>query len=125
MRSGSAAVTDINNPGCLHLLMSPQISTLNACLSHCLPGDSVVLVNNAVSLLLQEELWETQAGPLDVETLTISSPEICLFALEADVLARGIPTKLVAGNHAPRYALIDDVAWAELLIKHSHCLSWK
>jgi len=116
---------DAKNIGCLHFLMSPQISVLQDCLSYCLPGDCVVLVDNAVSLLMQQHLWAPNVEQATLGDQSPRSREIQVFALEADVLARGIPRDAFTAGNPPFARLIDDVGWAELLMKFPHCLSWK
>jgi len=116
---------DAKNIGCLHFLMSPQISVLQDCLSYCLPGDCVVLVDNAVSLLMQENFWAQNVEQVTLGGQSPRGSEIQVFALEADVLARGIPRDVFAAGNPPFASLIDDVGWAALVMKFPHCLSWK
>ena len=50
-----------------------------------------------------------------------NSSDAAISALEADVLARGIKGKLLPDG----VAVIDDAGWADLVLAHKHCLSWK
>lgn len=94
---------------CLHLLFSHATDTVQACLSHCLEGDSVVLLNTAVILLLDDAWKEAMVAGVSIH------------ALQADVLAQGM-FELVGNSD---YQLISDPGWAELVMRYSHCLSWK
>lgn len=92
---------------CLHLLMSSSTDTVRACLRHAGAGDSILLLDKAVSLLL-EQSW------------TLELPEgVRIFVAQADVQARALPELAEPGE------MIDDRAWAELVSRYPHCLSWK
>ncbi len=95
--------------GCLHLLFSQATDTLKACISHCQPGDSLILLNTAVILLLDESWNEAmEAG-------------VTVYTLQADVGAHGL-SEGAAGSHCK---MISDSGWAELVMHYPLCLSWK
>jgi len=94
---------------CLHLLFGQSSSSLRDCLAQVQSGDCLVLLNTA-TLLLLDTTWIQQL-PADVR--------VC--ALDADVQAHGLAElQPTSGSE-----LIDDDCWARLVMKHSHCLSWK
>ncbi|MDZ4728746.1 MAG: DsrH/TusB family sulfur metabolism protein [Xanthomonadales bacterium] len=95
--------------GCLHLLFSHATDAVQACLSHCLKGDSVVLLNTAVILLLDDAWKEAMVAGVSIH------------ALQAEVLAQGMSELADSSD----YQLISDAGWAGLVMRYSHCLSWK
>ena len=94
---------------CLHLLLSSQASALQACLDHCARGDTLVLLNTAVELLLGSMDWAKMDTGLQIHVL------------EPDLLAHGIHGL----KRGARIGLIDDLDWVGLVADHKHCLSWK
>jgi sulfur relay protein TusB/DsrH len=94
---------------CLHLLLSSQASALQACLDHCARGDTVVLLNTAVELLLGSMDWAKKDIGLKIQVL------------EPDLLAHGMQ----GITPGAQVELIDDIAWVGLVAAHKHCLSWK
>ena len=105
VNTGSAAI----GQGCLHLLFSHDTDTVRACVSHCQPGDSVVLLHTAVLLLLERE-W-----------IKAFVTGISAYVLRSDVVAQGLSE--LPGNSD--YSLISDSGWVELVMRYPHCLSWK
>lgn len=103
--AGSPAVEQ----GCLHLLFSHDTDTVQACLTHCRAGDSVVLLSTAVVLLL-DKAWNKSIVT-----------GVSIHALQADMLAQGMSE--LADNS--EYQLIGDPDWAGLVMRYPHCLSWK
>lgn len=94
---------------CLHLLFNYHNDCVRDCLVQLGVGDSLVLLNTGVLLLL-EPAWmdELPHG-------------ITVYAIEADVQAHGLAEiQATTGS-----VLIGDVAWARLVMTHAHCLSWK
>jgi len=92
---------------CLHCLMSDEAGTLQACLAHCAPGDSLVLMSTALNLLLDPE-WKHNL-----------IPGVAVYALAADAAAQGML------EISPDCEFIDDQQWARLVMHHPHSLSWK
>lgn len=92
---------------CLHCLMSDDAESVQACVAHCVSGDSLVLLNTAVTILLDKG-WNKGlvAG-------------VAVFVLSADGVAHGFTQKSID------WEFIDDSAWVELFLRHRHCLSWK
>lgn len=95
--------------GCLHLVMSASREALADCLDCCGPGDTIVLMDTAVTLM---------AGPLAPGPAAHSTPVCCLAA---DIRAQGLQDVL-AGAGA---SVIDDHGLVRLVCRHRHCLSWK
>ncbi|HKX55766.1 MAG TPA: DsrH/TusB family sulfur metabolism protein [Xanthomonadales bacterium] len=94
---------------CLHLLFSHSGDCVRVCLAQLGAGDSLVLLNTGVLLLLD---------PAWMHNL----PEECtVYAIDADVQAHGLAE--IQGSSGS--VLIDDAAWARLVMMHAHCLSWK
>jgi len=83
--------------------------TLTDCLDCCGPGDTIALMNTAVTLM---------AGPLAMHPSANSTP---VFYLAADVQAQGIK-EVLAGFGA---AVIDSHDLVRLVCRHRHCLTWK
>jgi sulfur relay protein TusB/DsrH len=92
---------------CLHVVMSASLDTMQACVQHAVAGDSILLIDTAVSRLLD------QSWIRDLPT------GINVLAAEADVRARGLTGLALPGQ------LLSDQGWAELVASHAHCLSWK
>ncbi|HET6565311.1 MAG TPA: DsrH/TusB family sulfur metabolism protein [Xanthomonadales bacterium] len=100
-----------SNPAgkCLHLLLSHATDTLNACLQHAQAGDSVILLNTAVLLLMDPAFRD-------------KLPEnIHAYVLDADVQAHG----LTGIQPSTGTELVNDDDWVGLVMSHVHCLSWK
>jgi sulfur relay protein TusB/DsrH len=94
---------------CLHLVMTASPVALDECAACCGAGDTIVLLNTAVTLL---------AGPASLERAEIPVP---MFCLAADAHAHGL-----ADCFAQRgVLLIDDQGLVGLVCQHRHCLSWK
>ena len=92
---------------CLHLVLRPQRSLLKDCLSYCASGDCLVLMDAAVTLMVEP--------PPD-----LSFPfEFC--SLDPDVRAHGLHT-LNSGNS---WRVISDSELVERVMRYRHCLSWK
>ncbi len=87
--------------------MSADPGKVQACLAHCAAGDSLVLLNTAVSILLEQD-WK-----LALET------GVAVYVLADDAAAQGFTQQSTA------WKFIDDSAWVELFQRHRHCLSWK
>jgi sulfur relay protein TusB/DsrH len=91
---------------CLHLLLGASADAVRDCLRHCAPGDSILLLDTAVVLLLDSG-WARDL------------PDgVCLFVARPDVAARALPWEGQA-------QCVDDQEWAGLVSRHAHCLSWK
>jgi sulfur relay protein TusB/DsrH len=95
--------------GCLHLVMTASREALTNCLGCCGSGDTIVLMNSAVTLV---------AGPLAMHPSATSTPVLCLAA---DVQAQGMQ-EVLAGFGA---AVIDIHDLVRLVCRHRHCLTWK
>ncbi len=96
------------------ILHTVNKSPLNsACLSHCLAtvdsGDAILLIEDGVYAAdrHQQQLFETLP------------PAVELFALEADVAARGL-----TGRLAESVRLIDDGGFVDLSIRYEKMQSW-
>ena len=87
--------------------MSDDAGSVQACLAHCAAGDSLVLLNTAVNILLDQD-WM-----LALDT------GVAVYVLAADAAVRGFKQESTA------CAFIGDSAWVELFKRHRHCLSWK
>ena len=86
--------------------MSASRDALNDCLQLCAGGDSILLLDTAVMLLL-EPGW-MRSLPAGVS----------LFASRPDVDARALAGIIQCD-------CLDDRAWVTLMCRHAHCLSWK
>lgn len=94
---------------CLHLLFSHSGDAVLACRQNLQAGDSVILLDTAVLLLL-DPAWQ-QGWPAQVP----------VYAGEADIRAHGLDgVQPCTGTQ-----LINDAGWVELVMRHGHCLSWK
>jgi len=93
--------------GCLHCLMSDDAGSVQACLAYCAAGDSLVLLNTAANVLLDQN-WR-----LSLDT------GVAVYVLAEDAAARGIR------QDSFDCKFINDAAWVELVKRHLHCLSWK
>ncbi len=87
--------------------MSADVESVQACLAHCASGDSLVLLNTAVTVLLDEN-WNRSLNA-----------GVAVYVLAADAAAQGIEQK--SGD----WKFITDSDWVELFRYHRHCLSWK
>jgi sulfur relay protein TusB/DsrH len=94
---------------CLHLLFSHNGDCVRDCLAQFGEGDSLILLNTGVLLLL-DPAWMHDLPD-----------ETTVYAIDADVQAHGLAE--VQGSTGS--VLIDDAGWARLVMKHAHCLSWK
>ena len=96
-------MTDAPNTHTLHLLnKAPEHSRFARCLQSLQPGDSLVLMENAVLALANSGL---------------SLPEPC-YALQADVRARGLSTQ------NGRHTLIDYQELVQLTADNPRIISW-
>lgn len=94
---------------CLHLLFSHNSDCVRDCLAQIGAGDSLILLNTGVLLLL-DPAWMHNLPE-----------ESTVYAIDADVQAHGLAEiQRTSGS-----VLIDDAAWARLVMTHAHCLSWK
>ena len=87
--------------------MSADTGNVQACFAHCAPGDSLVLLNTAVNVLLDQHWNQALDAGVDVYVLT------------EDASAQGFTQSSSAWEY------IDDAAWVKLFLRHRHCLSWK
>lgn len=95
--------------GCLHLLFSNSSDSVRDCQAQLAAGDSLVLLNTGVLVLLEPARM-------------CNFPDDCtVYAIEADMQAHG----LAGVQAAMAVELIDDTGWARLVMSHAHCLSWK
>lgn len=94
---------------CLHLILRSSGNALDECLACIGEGDSVVLMDTAVSAL---------ARPGAGRWL---SAGVRMYCLEADLLAHGLG-KAPGIQGVER---VDDRGLVELICRHGHCLSWK
>lgn len=106
-RDKAAAVTPEKT--CLHLVLRASGEVLDDCLACSGKGDSIVLLDTAVTLLALPGAgrWSSTGGTL--------------YFLEADLLAHGLGQ--LAGN--PGLVRLDDMGLVQLVCRHDHCLSWK
>lgn len=87
--------------------MSADADSVRACLAHCASVDSLILLNTAVNILLDQDWNQTlEAG-------------VAVYVLAADAAAQGFTEKSIA------WKFIEDSTWVELFMHHRHCLSWK
>ena len=94
---------------CLHLILRSSANVLDECLACIGEGDSIVLMDTAVSALARPggNRW-LPAG-------------VRMYCLEADLLAHGLG-KSPGMEGVER---VDDLRLVELVCRHGHCLSWK
>ncbi|MGH8034005.1 MAG: DsrH/TusB family sulfur metabolism protein, partial [Lysobacterales bacterium] len=102
-------VADEPGESCLHLVMHANRNAWDNCQACCGPGDTIVLMNTAVTLM---------AGPLAINPSEVPIP---VFCLAADVRAHGLHEHLAGRN----VTMIDDHGLVRLVCLHRHCLSWK
>jgi len=94
------------NDACLHQLMSSTADVVRDCLQYTAPGDSILLLDTAVVLLLDPGWMRDLPSGVSV------------FASRPDADARA----LAGGMQCD---CLDDKEWAALVCRHAHCLSWK
>ena len=94
---------------CLHLIVSAADDALNRCVSQFSEGDTAVFLGDGVMLLALSEADSLHSIPRD-----------SLFSRE-DLDARGLLP--LARKYGVR--LTDDTAFAALLARHRHCLTWR
>jgi len=94
---------------CLHLVLRCSGDVLDECLACIGEGDSVVLMDTAVSAL---------ARPGGNNWLPAG---VRMYCLEADLRAHGLG-KSPGIQGVER---VDDRGLVELVCRHGHCLSWK
>lgn len=90
---------------CLHQINAAH--KLPLCLRLAAPGDSLLLIESAVSLV---------AAPHSLESIP---DQLQVFALEADAIARGLNQRT-----ASSIELISDQRWVELSLEASRVCSW-
>ena len=98
-----------DNKACLHLLFSTEQNVLDSCKCACGAKDSIVLMDTAVTWLIQSE------------QVNFTAKEITFFCLKADVQAHGLSDLPDTTVVRP----IDESELVELVCLHRHCLSWK
>ena len=89
----------------------------NQCLADCLAnaatGDAIILIEDGV--------YGATAGPLFDQRLShLSESNIELYVLKPDFEARG----LQPDQSVPRFSLVDDHRFVELVLKADKVLSW-
>ena len=92
--------------------LSPTSSSnLHECLNLCQPGHSILLSGNGVygAILNSPVSKQMQLALNDIE----------IYALQEDIIARGITPKLL-----PKIKLITYDEFVDLTIKHSKTYSW-
>jgi len=94
---------------CLHLILRSGGDVMDECLACIDNGDSIVLMDTAVSAV---------ARPAGNRWL---SAGVRVYCLEADLLAHGLG--LPTGNQG--IERVDDLGLVRLVCRHGHCLSWK
>lgn len=94
---------------CLHLLFSHKADCIRDCLAQFRAGDSLVLLNTAVLLLLD---------PAWIRDLPAGST---VHAINADVQVHG----LAEIQEKTDSMLVDDAGWVRLVKTYAHSLSWK
>jgi tRNA 2-thiouridine synthesizing protein B len=96
----------------LHLVnQSPfEHSTLTECLRFCAKGDSILLLENGVYAACQDNEFNAQLKDLE---------HIQVYALEADIMARGLAAQL-----AHFISLASDSDFVDLTVQHSSVQSW-
>lgn len=91
---------------------SPYLdSALASCLRYAAPGSAVLLIEDAVVAAVAGSLWG--------ERLAQEAGEFRLYALAADVAARGLCAKLMPG-----IALVDDAGFVALAVAHDKVVAW-
>jgi sulfur relay protein TusB/DsrH len=94
---------------CLHLLLSPDLSALEACASVLHEQDEMVLMDTGV-------LWLTRE-----DELRATSRQTVIYCLEADIKAHGLSHL----SENPGVMKISDSQLVGKVFEHRHCLSWK
>lgn len=96
-------------PTALHLVPTADRAAIGNCLARCRAGDSVLLLCDGVLHLS------------DSEGVSALPERVALYAIRADLPARGLPESLAAET----CRLVEDAGFPGLLERHSHCLTWK
>ena len=99
----------VNSGSCLHLVVHPGAAVSALCASQFREGDSVLFLDNGVMAL---------AGP---QPAAAGFPFDHMLFAEADVAARG----LLDQARRDGLLLLPDRQFADLLSRHSFCLTWK
>ena len=86
--------------------------TLLSCLSHCKPGDAV--------LLFEDGVYGALAGSSVADAVTASLGEVTLYVLGGDVSARGID----AGKIVSEAKTVDYDGFVDLVTGHDRTQSW-
>lgn len=105
----SAADDGVAKGKCLHLVMSSGESALEDCMACSQAGDTILLMNTAVTWLIRPSALH-QVG---------EAVEVC--CLDADVRAHGLGAVVNAGS----MNCVNDRGLVDLVCRHQHCLSWK
>jgi tRNA 2-thiouridine synthesizing protein B len=94
----------------LHLVnrAHPASDTLTACLAHCTAGDSVLLIGDGVY----------NAGAAVLDSLA-DVPNVTVYALSADVTARGLADRLAASVQC-----VDYDGFVALCAAHQPVITW-
>ena len=93
----------------LHLVLTAGEGAFEACRKLCSAGDSVLFCDNGVRQLLLGEPGKRLP------------PGVAVFYSRPDLEARG----LAGAAELAQVRTLADSAFAGLLGKHRHCLSWK
>mgnify|MGYP000221089687 CR=1 FL=1 len=95
----------------LHIInKSPSHRCFSDCLRTCSKGNSIILIEDGVYATAQ---WSSQF------LATTKDQSLNVYALEADMRARGLSTQ-----HQNGLNIIDDKGFVELTLSHSKSQSW-
>lgn len=94
---------------CLHLVMSSSESALADCMACSQSGDTILLMNTAVTWLIRPAV------------LRRVRDAVVVCCLDADVYAHGLGALVNASS----MNCVNDRGLVDLVCRHQHCLSWK
>jgi len=97
----------------LHIVnKSPfQTSTLDTCLRMAQPGNAL--------LLIEDGIYAATVGSATEERVRKACATLKVYALQPDMDARGVTTKLIDG-----VTLVDYAGFVDLTVEHSTSHSW-
>ena len=97
----------------LHIVnKSPfQTSTLDTCLRMAQPGNAL--------LLIEDGIYAATVGSATEERVRKACATLKVYALQPDMDARGVATKLIDG-----VTLVDYAGFVDLTVEHSTSHSW-
>lgn len=87
-----------------------QDSALASCLRFAAPGSAILLIENAVIAAVAGSTWAQALA---------EAGDFRWFALEADLVARGLRGKVL-----PSVGVVDDAGFVALAVEHDKIVAW-